>query len=94
MAMRFFPAMIATLAMCLLSTGFTIAASPNLKGDPELDGSYKQMNIVKQVHLPSNLGMENEIHGHDLEPDPFDELDQHVAKMVKHLDVSSRIFYS
>ena len=67
------PAMIATLAMCMLTTGLTIATSPNLKGDPELDRSYKETNIVKK---PNDLGTENEIHGHDLEPDPFDELDQ------------------
>ena len=86
--MRFSTAVAATLAVYLLCTGFTSTAASNLKGDPEVDPSYKQPTIVKQVHLPNDLDAENDIGDPDLGLDPFDELDQHVEKMVKHLDVS------
>ena len=78
------PVALKTLALCLLCTGWTLVATLDLKGDPDLDGSYGQQTVVKQLRFP------NDIDDNDLESNPFDELDNYVEKMVKHLDVSNK----
>lgn len=74
-----------TLALYLLCTTFT-TASRNLKGDPELSASFNS-KLVQKNNLYNDVDLED-INGLDLGPDPLDELDKHVEKMVKHLDVS------
>ena len=73
-----------TLALCLLCTDWTLTATSDLKGDPDLDSSYGQQAVVKQLHFP------NDIDDNDLEPDPFEEVDKYVKNLVKHLDVSNK----
>ena len=79
------PVALKTLALCLLCTGWTLVATSDLKGDPDLDSSYGQQNVVKHLRFP------NDIDNNDLGSDPFEELDKYVETLVKHLDVSNQI---
>ena len=79
------PVALKTLALCLLCTGWTLVATSDLKGDPDLDISYGHQNVVKHLRFP------NDIDNNDLTSDPFEELDKYVETLVKHLDVSNKI---
>ena len=83
--MWYIPVALKTLVLCLLCIDWTLVATSDLKGDPDLDSSYGQQNVVKHLRFP------NDIDNNDLTSDPFEELDKYVETLVKHLDVSNKI---
>ncbi len=91
------------VALCLLCTA--AAARSNLKGDPDLASPRENSlprrgdpgdsardpgrDLGDPGRDPDDLDWNNHHHDLDSDLDPLDELDKHVQRMVKHLDVST-----